>query len=329
MDTSTNTLESGANAVKKEGFLTLNMIQKYGMIIILVLITIMFSVLSPNFLTYSNMISMLRQVSIIGIIAAGQTLVIITAGIDLSVGSIVALAGVISATVALGSNSALLGIGAGLLAGTLIGLFNGFLISKVKLAPFIVTLASMTLFAGLALLVSGGNPIIVSDPIFKFIGQGYVGPIPFPVIVLLFVYIVFFFILKKTVHGQYIYSIGGNEKATILSGIKVNKHKIIVYATSGFLAGLASIILTSRLSSASPVAGTGYELDAIAAVILGGTSLFGGRGHVFGTLVGVLILGVLTSGMNLINVSPFYQDITKGVIILVAVIIDRFINNDK
>ncbi|KKK40110.1 ribose ABC transporter permease [Mesobacillus campisalis] len=299
------------------------------MVMILLLITIVFSILSPNFLTYSNIVSILRQVSIIGIIAAGQTLVIITAGIDLSVGSIVALAGIVSAMVALGTESALLGITAGLLTGTLIGLFNGILISKLKLTPFIVTLASMTLFAGFALVVSGGNPIIVSEPLFKFIGQGYIGPIPFPVIVLMFIYLFFFFLLKKTVHGQYIYSIGGNEKATILAGVKVDIHKMIVYATSGFLAALASIILTSRLSSASPVAGAGYELDAIAAVILGGTSLFGGRGNVLGTLIGVLILGVLTSGMNLINVSPFYQNIAKGIIVLVAVIIDRLINRDK
>ncbi|WP_164667706.1 ABC transporter permease [Virgibacillus doumboii] len=178
-------------------------------------------------------------------------------------------------------------------------------------------------------LLSNGNPIIVSEPVFKFIGQGYIGPVPFPVILLVSVYVVLSFILRKTVHGQYIYSIGGNEKATILSGVKVDTHKIIVYTTSGLLAGLAAVILTARLSSASPVAGTGYELDAIAAVILGGTSLFGGRGNVFGTLIGVMILGILTSGMNLIDVSPFYQDVAKGLIILVAIIIDRFINNDK
>ncbi|MFI8495713.1 ABC transporter permease [Peribacillus butanolivorans] len=317
------------NQLKVDRLGTLTFIQKYGMVLILLLITIVFSILSPNFLTYSNIVSILRQVSIIGIIAAGQTLVIITAGIDLSVGSIVALTGVVSAMVALGTESALLGIAAGLLTGTLIGLFNGILISRLKLTPFIVTLASMTLFAGIALVVSGGNPTFVSEPFFKFIGQGYIGPIPFPVIILLLVYLFFFFILKKTVHGQYIYSIGGNEKATILAGVKVDTHKIIVYATSGFLAALASIILTSRLSSASPVAGAGYELDAIAAVILGGTSLFGGRGNVLGTLIGVLILGVLTSGMNLINVSPFYQNIAKGIIVLVAVIIDRLINRDK
>jgi ribose/xylose/arabinose/galactoside ABC-type transport system permease subunit len=328
-------MESSVKVEKQNSQLNVNrldmltLIQKYGMVLILCLITIVFSLLSPNFLTYSNIVSVLRQVSIIGIIAAGQTLVIITAGIDLSVGSIVALAGIVSAMVALGTESALLGIAAGLVTGTVIGLFNGILISKLKLTPFIVTLASMTLFAGTALVVSGGNPIIVSEPLFKFIGQGYIGPIPFPVIILLFIYLFFFLLLKKTVHGQYIYSIGGNEKATILAGVKVDKHKIIVYATSGFLAALASIILTSRLSSASPVAGAGYELDAIAAVILGGTSLFGGRGNVLGTLIGVLILGVLTSGMNLINVSPFYQNIAKGIIVLVAVIIDRLINRDK
>ncbi len=273
--------------------------------------------------------SMLRQISVIGIIAAGQTLVIIKGGIDLSVGSIVAFAGVVSALTLASTGNTTLAIIAGLLVGALVGCLNGVLISKLKLSPLIVTLASMTLYGGVALVLSDGNPIIVSESGFNFLGQGYVGPIPFPVFLLIAVYLVLFFILRKTIHGQYIYSIGGNEKATKLSGVKVDIHKIIVYTTSGLLAGLAAVILTARLSSASPVAGTGYELDAIAAVILGGTSLFGGRGSVFGTLIGVAILGFLTSGMNLINVSPFYQDIAKGLIILFAVIIDRFINRDK
>ncbi|MFD1415774.1 ABC transporter permease [Oceanobacillus jeddahense] len=313
----------------KKKLLSLSAIQKYGMMLILVLIIIIFSVLSPNFFTYSNFMSMLRQISVIGIIAAGQTLVIIKGGIDLSVGSIVAFAGVVSALTLASTGNTTLAIIAGLLVGALVGCLNGVLISKLKLSPLIVTLASMTLYGGVALVLSDGNPIIVSESGFNFLGQGYVGPIPFPVFLLIAVYLVLFFILRKTIHGQYIYSIGGNEKATKLSGVKVDIHKIIVYTTSGLLAGLAAVILTARLSSASPVAGTGYELDAIAAVILGGTSLFGGRGSVFGTLIGVAILGFLTSGMNLINVSPFYQDIAKGLIILFAVIIDRFINRDK
>ncbi|MBP1992132.1 ABC transporter permease [Paenibacillus eucommiae] len=307
----------------------LNLFQQYGMFLILIVVCTIFTLLTPNFLTTSNMINIFRQASVIGIIAVGQSLVILTAGIDLSVGSIVGFSGAISAGVMLNTGNVYLGIAAGLGAGLVIGLFNGILIAKLKLTPFIVTLASMTLISGLTLIYTKGNPIIVKNTVYKFIGQGYVGPIPFPIILLLVVYGIFFFILRKTIHGQYIYSIGGNEKATMLAGVNVDLHKIIVYATSGLLSGLAAIILSARLSAATPVAGTGYELDAIAAVILGGTSLFGGKGGVVGTLVGVLLLGVLTTGMNLVNISPFYQNVAKGIIVLVAVIIDRLINKEK
>lgn len=322
-------LNSSNPVVGRSNVNKLGLVQKYGMFFILLLVAAIFTILTPNFLTTSNLINILRQVSVIGIVAAGQTLVIITAGIDLSVGSIVGLAGAVSAGVTLSTGSATLGIASGLLTGTVFGLANGFLISRLKLTPFIVTLASMTVLSGLTLIYTGGNPILVTNPVYKFIGQGYIGPIPFPVIMLLLVYTVLYFVLKRTVHGQYIYSIGGNEKASLLSGIRVNVHKSIVYGTSGLLAGLAAIILSARLSSATPVAGTGYELDAIAAVILGGTSLFGGKGSVVGTLIGVLLLGILTSGMNLINVSPFYQNVAKGLIVLLAVLIDRIINKEK
>lgn len=307
----------------------LNLFQQYGMFLILLIVCAIFSLLTPNFLTGSNMINVLRQTSVIGIIAVGQTLVILTAGIDLSVGSIVGFSGAISAGVMLKTGNVWLGILAGLAAGTALGLANGILIAKLKLTPFIVTLASMTTVSGLTLIYTKGNPIIVKDSAYKFIGQGYIGPIPFPIILLLLVYVIFFLILRKTIHGQYIYAIGGNEKATVLAGVKVHYHKILVYATSGFLASLAAIILTARLSAATPVAGSGYELDAIAAVILGGTSLFGGKGGVIGTLIGVLLLGVLTTGMNLVDISPFYQNVAKGIIVLVAVIIDRLINKEK
>jgi ribose transport system permease protein len=304
----------------------LQFIQTYGMLLILLIVAATFSVLSSNFLTSSNLINIFRQVSIVGIIAVGQTLVILTAGIDLSVGSIVGLSGAISASVTMNTGNAFFGIVAGLLTGAVIGLINGVLVSYCKLTPFIVTLATMTGVSGITLVYTNGNPIAISNSVYKFIGQGYIGPIPFPVVLLVLIYVLFFFILRKTVHGHYIYSIGGNEKASILAGIPVRKHKMIVYTVSGLLAGLAAIILSARLSAATPVAGKGYELDAIAAVILGGTSLFGGKGGVGGTLVGVLLLGVLTSGMNLINVSPFYQDVVKGAIVLAAVLLDRMIN---
>ncbi|CAM5786392.1 MULTISPECIES: ribose ABC transporter permease [Brevibacillus] len=324
-----NMINSTNPVASKPAVNRLSLIQQYGMFFILILVAAIFTMLTPNFLTPSNLINILRQVSVIGIVAAGQTLVIITSGIDLSVGSIVGLSGAVSAGVTLATGNAFLGIAAGLLTGMVFGVANGLLISRLKLTPFIVTLASMTMLSGFTLIYTGGNPILVTNPVYKFIGQGYVGPIPFPVVVLLLVYAILYFVLKRTVHGQYIYAIGGNEKASLLAGVRVNLHKTIVYGTSGLLAGLASVILTARLSSATPVAGTGYELDAIAAVILGGTSLFGGKGSVVGTLIGVLLLGILTSGMNLINVSPFYQNVAKGLIVLLAVIIDRMINKEK
>jgi ribose/xylose/arabinose/galactoside ABC-type transport system permease subunit len=307
----------------------LSLVQTYGMFLILLLVIVIFSLLTSNFLTTSNVLNILRQVSVIGIIAVGQTLVILTAGIDLSVGSIVGLSGAISAGVMLSTGSPFLGIAAGLLTGAFLGFLNGILIAKLKLTPFIVTLATMTIISGLTLIYTKGKPIIISDEFYRFIGKGYIGPIPLPIILWLLVYALFFYILRKTVHGHYIYSIGGNEKATILAGVRVDFHKIIVYTISGLLASAAAIILSARLSAATPVAGNGYELDAIAAVILGGTSLFGGKGGVIGTLIGVLLIGVLTTGMNLIDVSPFYQNVVKGVIVLFAVMIDRFINVDK
>jgi ribose transport system permease protein len=221
--------------------------------------------------------------------------------------------------------SPFLAIVLGLVAGGLMGALNGIIITQGKVAPFIATLATMTIFRGLTLVLTDGRPITgLSDSMFfKYIGQGYIWWIPLPVIWMLIAFIIIYFILRKTVFGRSIYAIGGNEEASILSGLKTVKTKIWVYTLTGILSVFAGLILTSRLNSAQPNAGMSYELDAIAAVVLGGTSLSGGRGWVFGTLIGALIIGVLNNGLNLLNVSPFFQQVVKGGVILLAVLIDR------
>jgi ribose transport system permease protein len=213
----------------------------------------------------------------------------------------------------------------GLLAGAIMGAINGLIITKGKVAPFIATLATMTIFRGITLVYSDGRPItgLSDSALFEMMGKGYVSWIPVPVIYMMAAYFVLYFILKKTTFGRRVYAIGGNEEATILSGIRVDRVKIWIYSITGLLSALAGIILASRLNSSQPTAGASYELDAIAAVVLGGTSLSGGRGWIFGTLIGALIIGVLNNGLNIMNVSSFYQQVVKGGVILLAVLLDR------
>jgi ribose transport system permease protein len=213
----------------------------------------------------------------------------------------------------------------GVIGGGVMGLLNGLVVSKGKVAPFIATLASMTILRGLALVVSGGSPITgFNSDLFSMLGGGYVaGLIPIPVVWMLIMFGLFAFLLKKTVFGRHVYATGGNEEAARLSGVKVDQIKLWVYTVSGAMSAMAGVVLTSRLNSAQPTAGSGYELDAIAAVVLGGTSLTGGRGWIFGTLMGALLIGVLNNGLNLLGVSSFYQQVIKGVVILLAVLIDR------
>lgn len=300
-------------------------LQKLGPLLGFALLTIILSILSPNFLSLDNILNILRQVSINALIAFGMTFVILTGGIDLSVGSMLALSAALTAGFMAGGMDPILAMLIGLLAGALMGAFNGFVITKGKVAPFIATLATMTIFRGLALVYTEGRPItgLSKDLSFELMGRGYFFGIPVPVIWMLISYAILYFILKKTTFGRRVYAIGGNEEASILSGIKVDQVKIWVYSITGLLSALAGIILTSRLNSAQPTAGTAYELDAIAAVVLGGTSLSGGRGWIFGTLVGALIIGVLNNGLNLLDVSSFYQQVVKGGVILLAVILDR------
>ncbi|MEK4648774.1 ribose ABC transporter permease [Exiguobacterium sp. FSL W8-0210] len=299
--------------------------QKLGPLAGLFAIVLVVSVMEPDFLTLNNLFNILRQVSINALIAFGMTFVILTGGIDLSVGSILALSSAFVAGLMTDGTSALIAVLAGLIVGAVMGALNGMVISLGKVAPFIATLATMTIFRGLTLVYTDGKPItgLSQGGWFELFGRGYFWIFPVPVLTMLIAFAVLYFILKKTTFGRYTYAIGGNEEAAKLMGIQVNKVKIMIYSLSGLMAALAGIILTSRLNSAQPTAGTSYELDAIAAVVLGGTSLSGGRGWIVGTLIGALIIGTLNNGLNLLGVSSFFQLVVKGLVILFAVLADR------
>ncbi|WP_239705994.1 MULTISPECIES: ribose ABC transporter permease [unclassified Mammaliicoccus] len=291
----------------------------------LILLVVVISVLNTAFLDLSNLLNLLRQVSINGLIAFGMTFVILTGGIDLSVGSILALTSAFTAILITSGLDPIVALIVGVLGGFLLGVFNGVLVTFGSMAPFIATLATMTIFRGLTLVITDGNPItdLGDSYLFQLFGKGYFFGIPVPAVTMIIVFIVLAIILQKTTFGRHTYAIGGNEVASKISGIKVNKVKILIYGISGLMSALAGAILTSRLNSAQPTAGTSYELDAIAAVVLGGTSLTGGKGRIVGTLIGVLIIGVLNNGLNLLGVSSFYQQVVKGIVILIAVLIDR------
>ncbi|PTH58469.1 ABC transporter permease subunit [Staphylococcus agnetis] len=291
----------------------------------LILLIIMISVLNPAFLDLSNLLYLLRQISINGLIAFGMTFVILTGGIDLSVGSILALSSACIALMITSGIDPIIAIILGVLIGFILGVVNGLFVTKGNMAPFIATLATMTIFRGLTLVVTDGNPItnLGDNYLFQLFGKGYFFGVPVPAVTMTIVFIVLFILLHKTTFGRHTYAIGGNEIASKISGIKVNRVKILIYGISGLMSALAGAILTSRLNSAQPTAGTAYELDAIAAVVLGGTSLTGGKGRIVGTLIGVLIIGVLNNGLNLLGVSSFYQQVVKGVVILIAILIDR------
>ncbi|AMV45501.1 ABC transporter permease [Paraburkholderia caribensis] len=300
-------------------------LQKLGPFIALLVIAVGLSIVSHNFLTVDNLLNVMRQASINALIAFGMTLVILLGGIDLSAGSVLALSSVIIASLLTSGMPAGLATLAGLVAGGLMGLVNGIVISKGKVAPFIATLGSMTVLRGLALVLSNGSPLSsFNSDFFSLLGGGYVARlVPIPVVLMLVMFAIFWVLLRKTVFGRHIYATGGNAESAKLSGVKVDRIQLYVYTISGVMAALAGVVLTSRLNSAQPTAGTGYELDAIAAVVLGGTSLTGGRGWIFGTLVGALLIGVLNNGLNLLDVSSFYQQVIKGGVILLAVLIDR------
>ncbi len=302
-------------------------ISKFQSLIGLIVFSVIVAFINSRFMTTSNILNILRQTSINAVIATGMTFVILTGGIDLSVGSILGFSGAVAAMMLASGVDSIIAIPVALIVGLVVGALNGVLISKGKLQPFIVTLATMTMLRGATLVFTDGKPIgtgfEANSQLFAWFGNGYVLGIPVPIIVIIVTFLVALFVLTQTKIGRYVYALGGNEEATKLSGISTDKVKIFVYAISGMMAALAGIIITSRLSSAQPTAGSGYELDAIAAVVLGGTSLAGGTGTIVGTMIGALIIGVLNNALNLMDVSSYFQMLAKGSVILLAVLLDR------
>ena len=296
--------------------------RQFGTLIGLVGLSVVLTILTPYFFTVSNLVNVVQQSAIIAIVAAGMTFVIISGGIDLSVGSIVALCGLVVADLLHAGWPVPTAIGGGLLVGLLGGVINGILVTLGKLPPFIATLGTMSAGRGLALMYTGGAPISGFESSFRVLATGAPLGIPAPVLVMLAVFILMHFVLTRTKVGRYSYAIGGNEEGATLSGVNVVFHKTVVYALCGVLSALAAVLLTARLNSAQPVAGTSYELDAIAAAVIGGTSLLGGEGTLLGTLVGALIMGVLRNGLNLLNVSSYLQQVAIGAVIIIAVFVD-------
>lgn len=300
-----------------------NFLVKYKSLFGLLVLCIILSILTPRFLTINNLRNVFTQVSVNAVIAAGMTFVILTGGIDLSVGSILAIAGAVAAAIVKSTGNVFLAVIAALAIGAIIGLLNGIIIARGKIQAFIATLVSMTVFRGVTYVYTNGTPVSGLGQKFMVLGNDKILGMPIPVIVTVIIFLLSYYILDQTRYGRYVYSIGGNEDTARLSGINTNKVKTLVYVISGAMAAVSGIIVTSRIGSASPNAGSGFELDAIAAVVLGGTSLAGGEGSIVGTIIGAVIIGVLNNGLNLMNVSPFYQLIVKGLVILLAVMIDK------
>ena len=287
----------------------------------LVILCLLMLSVSDHFLTVNNLTNILRQVSINAIIASGLTIVILTGGIDLSVGAVMALSGTIVAGALTSGYPIIVAVISGLLVGLIAGLINGFFVAYARMPAFIVTLAMMEVPRGIALLYTGGYPLSGLPKSFAEVGRGSIAGIQIPILIMLCVFALVYLLLNQLPFGRYIYAIGGNEEAVRLSGIKVPKYKMLAYACSGLTAAISGVVLASRLRSGQPNAGVGFELDAIAAVILGGTDIAGGKGHIVGTLIGALILGVLNNGLNMMGVSPYTQRVLKGAIIILAILV--------
>ncbi|MGI6153220.1 MAG: ABC transporter permease [Christensenellaceae bacterium] len=309
--------------IKKNGFVKY-ITDNLGKLIALAVLCVIFSIASEQFLKEKNLINILRQISINAIIAFGMTAVLLIGGIDLSVGSVAALCGCTAVVIISAGMPVFVGVLGAVLLGCLVGLANGLIISKSKLPPFIVTLGMMTIARGFAYIYSDGRPTPIKNEWFDQIGNAYVfNIIPTPVVIMVVVLIFMSVLLNKTRFGRNIYAIGGNTECALFSGIRVERTQIGVYMINGSLTAIAGLILTSRLGSGQPMVGEGYELDAIAAAILGGTSFSGGIGRIGGTIIGALILGVLSNGLNLLQVSYYWQLVAKGAIIIVAVYVDH------
>jgi ribose/xylose/arabinose/galactoside ABC-type transport system permease subunit len=324
-------------ARESQGVDLFGFIARFAPSIFLVALMILFAILQPRFLSSINLFNVMRQVSITGLLAIGMTFVILTAGIDLSIGSLVAFAGLVAAAVAKGGLQDRFTVGAGgigygwfaaALAAIAVGLLGGYIqglaITKLKVPPFVVTLGGMSAFRGAALLFAAGGPISGFEPSFSWWGQGKIGPVPVPVIIFLFAAFLAHIALRYTRYGRQVYAVGGNSEAARLSGLNVNRIIASVYVIMGFFAGLSAFVLAARLNSAEAVAGTGYELTVIASVVIGGTSLFGGSGTIFGTVIGTILIGVLINGLVLMNVNAYIQQIVIGAIIVLAVAFDTF-----
>lgn len=307
-----------------------NLLTTYGILFILILLCIFFGVVTSGlFFSIANIFNILKQVAVIGIISVGMTMVLLTGGIDLSVGSIAGVGTVMAASLLLTGLNVWLVILIVLLLTTGIGTINAFFINQLEIPPLITTLAMMTTVRGVAYLITGGLPIFGFKSDILFLGQGYVGFIPVPVIVMTVIFILGMIFLQKARIGRYIYGVGGNEEASRLSGINVAKIKYIVYSISGMLAGLAGMVMLARINSGTPKMGTGYEMDVITAVVLGGVSISGGEGKLGFVIIGVLIMGVLTNGLILTNVQEYVQWVIKGLTLIAAVGFDRFVQNRK
>ena len=294
-----------------------------GIIAVLLIIGVALSFLSPYFLTYDNLISVLRQISNNIYLALGMTMVIILGGIDLSVGSIVAMCGTV--TVGLITTHGwpmTLAIPVGLLLGTLVGFINGFFVAQFRVPAFIITLSTMNIAKGIAYIYSGGRSTRIVDDRFNLIGTGYIGPIPLPVVYMVLLIALFILLMNRTRFGTYIYAVGGNRESAHLSGVNMKRVEIAVFTISGFLAAFAGLVLSARMFSGQPSVGEGYELDAIAACVLGGVSMSGGVGRISGTIFGAMVIGIISNGLNLMGVSSFWQLVVKGIIIATAVLLD-------
>lgn len=313
--------QSGSSRAILNAFL-----KRFGLLLVYLVLIIGLSMLSNRFLTSSNQINILRQATINGIISVGMTLVILTAGIDLSVGSVLALSAVIGADLLKRGIPVPAAVLAALGVGALAGLVNGIIITRGKIPPFIATLGMLTVARGLTLMYTGGQPFTGFPSAFRQIGAGVLGPIPTPIIIALLVFVGVSIILGRTRYGQYIYLLGDNPVAARLTGINIEFMTVLVYVASGLCAALAGLILIARLDSAQPVIGMGYEFNAIAAVVVGGTSFFGGEGTLFGTLLGTLLIETLGNGLNLLNVSPLWEQVVKGLVIALALLAYKALN---
>lgn len=301
----------------------INQINIYRSVLILAVICVFASILSDSFFSVSNLFNVIKQITVAGIVGCGMTFVILTGGIDLSVGSVVGLAGAIAAGIMATTGNAVLAVLAALGIGILCGAANGFFVAQCEIPPFIATLGMMTLLRGCVLVYTKGAPISIKVDSYKFIGKGVVAGIPFPVILLLILYLLAHYLLTQTSFGRNVYAFGGNREAARLSGIRVKYTEWMVYIFNGLMSGIAAIVLTARLGSAQSTSGEGIEMDAIAAVILGGTSLSGGSGFVLPTVVGAMIMGIIDNILTLMNVNPHATNIVKGAVVLIAVLVDK------